>query len=38
MYVYLIPGDTFVYPETIQGLPLDISDSDSGTGCTAAGK
>jgi hypothetical protein len=37
-YKYFISGDTFVFPETIHGLSLDISDSNSRTGCMAAGK
>jgi hypothetical protein len=37
-YKYFIPGDSFVFPETIHGLSLDISDSNSVTGCMAAGK
>jgi hypothetical protein len=37
-YRYFISGDTLVFPETIRGLSLDISDSDSGTGYMAAGK
>ena len=37
-YKYFIPGDSFVFPETIHGLSLDISDSNSETRCEAAGK
>lgn len=37
-YKYFIPGDSYVFPETVRGLSLDISDSNSGTGCMAAGK
>jgi hypothetical protein len=37
-YKYFIPGDSIVFPETVHGLSLDISDSDSGTGCMTASK
>ena len=37
-YKYFIPGDSFVFPETIHGLSVDIPDLNSGTGCMAAGK
>jgi len=37
-YKYFIPGGSFVFPETIHGLSLDISDLNSETGCMAADK